>query len=144
MLSGQELLSWIAAIGGVGGIVAAIFAILGYRSRHGVPHFLPELDDQPTKGRFIVIRQREDKNWWHVCSVRLARTRREWLAETGPPYREADWRKRIVFPNPSGRNQTLFLHPDASSNQVLCLTVRLQANHSVKRRIKRPLYSPNP
>lgn len=31
MLDGQDLLSWIAAIGGVGGIVAAIFSILGYR-----------------------------------------------------------------------------------------------------------------
>ena len=144
MLNGQDILNWWTAIGALGGIVAAVFSILAYRSRHGVPHFLPELDDQPTKGRFIVIRQSDDKDWWHICSVRLARTRREWLAETGPLYKEAKWRNRIEFSRPSGRQQTLFLHPAASSKQVLCLTVRLQADSSVKRRIKRPLYSPDP
>ena len=88
MLNGQDLLSWIAAVGGVGGIVAAIFAFLAYWSRHDVPYILPELDDQPKKGGFIVIRQSDEKDWWLICSVRLARTRREWLAETGPTYRK--------------------------------------------------------
>lgn len=53
---------------------------------------------------------------------------------------EAKWRKKIEFAKPSGR-QTIFLHPDASGEQVLCLTVQLQADPAVKRRIRRPLVS---
>ena len=141
MLDGQALLDVWTAIGALGGIIAAFFAILGYRSRHGVPKFLPVLKEILTKGRLIEITQLDDeKNWWLISSVRLTRIRRKWLSETGPLYQEARWRRKIVFSPPSGRQQAEMLHPDASREEVLCLHVRLQANPFVRRRIKRTLF----
>ncbi len=149
MLNGQDLLSWIAAIGGVGGIVAAIFAILGYRSRHDVPDFLPEVREY-SNCRHVNIQQRDEGHWWLIYSVRLARKRGKWIAGVGKPLRDAsgqavgyspdgEWCKRITYAQPSG-SQRLLVHPKAEGPLVLWLTVRLQANTYVKRRIKRTVF----
>ena len=151
MLDGQDLLSWIAAIGGVGGIVAAIFSILGYRSRHGGPDFLPEVREY-ANCQYVKIQQLDEghSHWWLICSVRLARLRGKRIADVGKALRDAngqvvgysqdgEWCKKITYSQPSG-SQKLLVHPTVEGPLVLWLTVCLQANTYVKRRIKRTVF----
>ena len=145
------MLDWLAAIGGAGGIVAAIFAFLAYRSRHGVPEIMPVVQEC-SNCRYVDFQQRDGKDWWLIDSVRLARMRGKWLAGAGKPSRDVfgqlvsysqdgEWRRKIIFSRPSG-SQQLLVHPEAKGPLVFWLTVRLQANPFIKRRIKRPSFTP--
>ena len=128
--------------------IAAFCALLAYRSRYGVPDVFPVLEEHPA-GRVIDIQQRAGQNEWEICSVRLARRRRKWLATASGGIRNehgeflgysqgSEWRKGITFARPAGSRQVV-VHPDASGPLVLCFSVRLRADPSVKRRIKRVL-----
>lgn len=145
----SHALNWIAAIGGVGGIIAAIFAILGYRARHGGPDFFPKVREY-SDCRYIDIQQRDEGPWWLICSVRLAGRRGKQIAGVGKPLRNAsgqvtgfsrgtEWCKKITYSQPSG-SQQLLVHPKAEGPLVIWLTIRLQANTYVKRRIKRTVF----
>lgn len=135
-------------------LLSLFFAVFRYwkRYEHQLPDVVAEVRQSNSKSsrpdlvdRFIGFKfnlpDESSRSKWLIDAVRIAKSRRKWLAEAGTLHKPgtyighelgSEWQKQIKYDPPADGKKIVLLHPDAPTDLIFSVRVCLRNRLSVK------------